>query len=159
MLKSFLSRTFQTFQHFTPILSTPNSLLTLQIRNFPTIRQAMRSRIPHAKKRPSRTTALQGCPFKKGTVQSVFERQPKKPNSAKRKCARVKLSTGEEVSVYIPGEGHNLQKHAIVLVRGGRTQDLPGYRYKAVRGVYDLNAPPNRVNGRSKYGAKKPKDK
>ncbi len=96
-------------------------------------------------------------PLKKGVCLKVFTTTPKKPNSALRKVARVKLSNGMEVTAYIPGEGHNLQEHSIVLVRGGRVKDLPGVRYHVVRGKYDLAGVENRKQQRSKYGAKKPK--
>jgi len=96
-------------------------------------------------------------PFKKGVCLKVFTTTPKKPNSALRKVARVKLSNGMEVTAYIPGEGHNLQEHSIVLVRGGRVKDLPGVRYHIVRGKYDVAGVEDRKQQRSKYGAKKPK--
>ena len=97
-------------------------------------------------------------PFKKGVCLKVFTTTPKKPNSALRKVARVKLSNGMEVTAYIPGEGHNLQEHSIVLVRGGRVKDLPGVRYHVIRGKYDTAGVEGRKQQRSKYGAKKPKD-
>ncbi len=96
-------------------------------------------------------------PFKKGVCLKVFTTTPKKPNSALRKVARVKLSNGMEVTAYIPGEGHNIQEHSIVLIRGGRVKDLPGVRYHIVRGVYDCGGVEGRKKERSKYGAKKPK--
>ena len=96
-------------------------------------------------------------PFKRGVCVKVFTVTPKKPNSALRKVARVKLSNGMEVTAYIPGEGHNLQEHSIVLIRGGRVKDLPGVRYHIVRGVLDTTGVENRKRGRSRYGAKKPK--
>ncbi|HOK17581.1 MAG TPA: 30S ribosomal protein S12 [Candidatus Paceibacterota bacterium] len=97
-------------------------------------------------------------PFKKGVCVRVFTTTPKKPNSALRKVARVRLSNGQEVTAYIPGEGHNLQEHSIVLVRGGRVKDLPGVRYHIVRGKYDAAGVENRKQQRSKYGVKKPKE-
>ncbi|MGB9680883.1 MAG: 30S ribosomal protein S12 [Minisyncoccia bacterium] len=97
-------------------------------------------------------------PFKKGVCLKVFTTTPKKPNSALRKVARVKLSNGMEITAYIPGEGHNLQEHSIVLVRGGRVKDLPGVRYHIVRGKYDTSGVENRKQQRSKYGAKKSKE-
>lgn len=97
-------------------------------------------------------------PFKKGVCVRVFTTTPKKPNSALRKVARVRLSNGQEITAYIPGEGHNLQEHSIVLVRGGRVKDLPGVRYHIVRGKYDCSGVENRKQQRSKYGAKKPKE-
>ena len=96
-------------------------------------------------------------PFKRGVCVKVFTQTPKKPNSALRKVARVKLSNGMEVTAYIPGEGHNLQEHSVVMIRGGRVKDLPGVRYHIVRGVLDTAGVENRKQERSKYGAKKPK--
>jgi len=96
-------------------------------------------------------------PFKRGTCVKVFTTTPKKPNSALRKVARVRLTNGMEVTAYIPGEGHNLQEHSVVLIRGGRVKDLPGVRYHVVRGVLDTTGVENRKQGRSKYGTKKPK--
>ena len=100
---------------------------------------------------------LQGCPQKRGVCLSVKTTTPKKPNSALRKVARVKLSNGTEVTAYIPGEGHNLQEHSMVLVRGGRVMDLPGVRYKIIRGSLDTQGVKNRKQARSRYGAKKEK--
>ena len=97
-----------------------------------------------------------GSPFKRGVCVKVTTMTPKKPNSALRKIARVRLSNGQEVTAYIPGEGHNLQEHSIVLIRGGRVKDLPGVRYHIVRGVYDTQGVANRRRQRSAYGAKKP---
>lgn len=122
----------------------------------PTINQLVRHkrrRVLRKSKRP----ALDGCPFKKGVCIQVMTRTPKKPNSALRKVARVRLSNGKEITAYIPGEGHNLQEHHIVLVRGGRVRDLPGVRYHIVRGVQDAAGVEARRQGRSKYGAKVPK--
>lgn len=99
----------------------------------------------------------EGAPFKRGVCVKVTTTTPKKPNSALRKIARVRLSNGMEVTAYIPGEGHNLQEHSIVLIRGGRVKDLPGVRYHIVRGVYDTQGVSNRKQGRSLYGAKKEK--
>lgn len=96
-------------------------------------------------------------PFKRGVCIKVFTQTPKKPNSAIRKVARVRLTNGMEVTAYIPGQGHNLQEHSVVLIRGGRVKDLPGVRYHVVRGVLDTAGVENRRQGRSKYGAKKPK--
>jgi small subunit ribosomal protein S12 len=96
-------------------------------------------------------------PFKRGVCLKVFTQTPRKPNSALRKVARVKLSNGMEVTAYIPGEGHNLQEHSVVLIRGGRVKDLPGVRYHIVRGVLDTTGVENRKQGRSRYGAKAPK--
>ena len=99
----------------------------------------------------------EGAPFKRGVCIKVTTTTPKKPNSALRKIARVRLSNGQEVTAYIPGIGHNLQEHSIVLVRGGRVKDLAGVRYTVVRGVYDAQGVENRMRGRSRYGSKKPK--
>ncbi len=101
--------------------------------------------------------ALQGCPQKRGVCVRVFISTPKKPNSALRKVARVRLTNGIEVTTYIPGIGHNLQEHSIVLIRGGRVKDLPGVRYHVVRGALDAVGVQGRKNSRSKYGAKRPK--
>jgi len=107
----------------------------------------------------SKAPALQGNPLKKGVCTKVFTTTPKKPNSALRKVARVRLSNGIEVTAYIPGIGHNLQEHHQVLVRGGRVKDLPGVKYHIVRGALDLNGVEGRKKSRSKYGTKKPKQK
>ena len=106
----------------------------------------------------SKAPALESCPQKKGVCTRVFITTPKKPNSAKRKLARVRLSNGLEVTAYIPGEGHNLQEHSVVLIRGGRVKDLPGVKYHIVRGTFDLQGVQNRRQGRSLYGTKKPKE-
>ena len=103
--------------------------------------------------------ALQACPQKRGVCTRVYTTTPKKPNSALRKVARVRLTNGIEVTTYIPGEGHNLQEHSIVLIRGGRVKDLPGVRYHVVRGTLDAGGVANRKQSRSKYGAKRPKQK
>ncbi|HOX08911.1 MAG TPA: 30S ribosomal protein S12 [Planctomycetota bacterium] len=105
----------------------------------------------------SKSPVLERNPFKKGVCLAVKTMTPKKPNSALRKIARVRLSNGKEVTVYIPGEGHNLQEHSIVLVRGGRVRDLPGVRYHIVRGVYDAMGVADRKKSRSKYGVRLPK--
>lgn len=119
----------------------------------PTIVQLIRKgRILQKKK--SKSPALKGCPQRRGVCVQVRTMTPKKPNSALRKIARVKLTTGIEVTAYIPGEGHNLQEHSIVLVRGGRVKDLPGVRYHIVRGTLDTAGVANRKRSRSKYGAK-----
>ncbi len=122
----------------------------------PTLNQLVRKgRKPIPKK--NKVPALQGCPQKRGVCTRVYTTTPKKPNSALRKVARVRLTNGEEVTAYIPGEGHNLQEHSIVLIRGGRVKDLPGIRYHILRGVLDTQGVGNRRRGRSKYGAKRPK--
>ncbi|MBN1913815.1 MAG: 30S ribosomal protein S12 [Candidatus Omnitrophica bacterium] len=122
----------------------------------PTITQLIRTgRI--SKKKKTKSPALKGCPQRRGVCTQVRTMTPKKPNSALRKIARVRLTTGIEVTAYIPGEGHNLQEHSIVLVRGGRVKDLPGVRYHIVRGTLDASGVSARRRGRSKYGAKRPK--
>lgn len=137
----------------------------------PTVRQLIRKG-RRSKPKKSKTPALEtvldtikrkttelpkGSPFKRGVCVKVTTRTPKKPNSALRKVARVRLSNGQEVTAYIPGEGHNLQEHSIVMIRGGRVKDLPGVRYHVVRGVYDTTGVEGRKQGRSLYGAKKAK--
>jgi small subunit ribosomal protein S12 len=122
----------------------------------PTINQLIRSPRKVQKGR-SKSPVLEGCPQKRGVCLQVKTMTPKKPNSALRKIARVRLSNGREVTAYIPGEGHNLQEHSIVLVRGGRVRDLPGVRYHIVRGTLDALGVDGRKQGRSKYGAKRPK--
>jgi len=114
---------------------------------------ALRSGFNTLRNRPTRFHS----PFKRGVCVKVFTQTPRKPNSALRKVARVKLSNGMEVTAYIPGEGHNLQEHSVVLIRGGRVKDLGGVRYHVVRGVLDTAGVENRKRGRSKYGAKRPK--
>lgn len=124
----------------------------------PTIAQLIRfNRV--SKKKRSKSPALMACPQRRGVCLQVRTMTPKKPNSALRKIARVRLTTGIEVTGYIPGEGHNLQEHSIVLVRGGRVKDLPGVRYHIIRGALDASGVNARRRSRSKYGAKKPKDK
>jgi small subunit ribosomal protein S12 len=120
----------------------------------PTIEQLVRKGRKN-KRRKETTPALKGAPQRRGVCTRVFTSSPKKPNSALRKVARVRLTSGIEVSAYIPGEGHNLQEHSIVLVRGGRVKDLPGVRYKIVRGSLDTSGVRDRKQGRSHYGAKK----
>ncbi|MBN1549746.1 30S ribosomal protein S12 [Candidatus Babeliales bacterium] len=107
-------------------------------------------------KAKSKSIALKNCPQARGVCTRVFTTTPKKPNSALRKVARVKLANGNEVTAYIPGEGHNLQEHSIVLIRGGRVKDLPGVKYHIVRGAYDAAGVENRKQSRSLYGAKRP---
>lgn len=106
----------------------------------------------------SKSPALDSCPQRRGVCTRVYTTTPKKPNSAMRKVARVRLTNGKEVNAYIPGEGHNLQEHSIVLIRGGRVKDLPGVRYHIVRGALDTAGVNGRLQSRSKYGAKKPKE-
>ncbi len=115
--------------------------------------RGIRERVPAKTKAP----ALEGCPQKRGVCIRVYTQTPKKPNSALRKVARVRLTNAVEVTAYIPGIGHNLQEHSIVLVRGGRVKDLPGVRYHIIRGTLDAAGVEKRMQGRSKYGAKRPK--
>jgi small subunit ribosomal protein S12 len=122
----------------------------------PTINQLIRIGRKKARKK-DKTPALQGCPQKRGVCVRVYTSTPKKPNSALRKVARVRLTNGIEVTSYIPGVGHNLQEHSVVLIRGGRVKDLPGVRYHILRGTMDTSGVDDRRQGRSKYGAKKPK--
>ncbi|MBW1699871.1 MAG: 30S ribosomal protein S12 [Deltaproteobacteria bacterium] len=122
----------------------------------PTINQLVRKGRTRIKKKTN-TPALRGAPQKRGVCTRVYTSTPKKPNSALRKVARVRLTTGVEVTAYIPGIGHNLQEHSNVLVRGGRVKDLPGVRYHIVRGTLDTLGVEDRKQGRSKYGTKKPK--
>ena len=122
----------------------------------PTIQQLVRQgREQQRRKRV--TPALQACPQRRGVCTRVYTTTPKKPNSALRKVARVRLTNGIEVTAYIPGIGHNLQEHSVVLIRGGRVKDLPGVRYHIIRGTLDSIGVQDRTQGRSKYGAKKPK--
>ncbi len=124
--------------------------------NMPTIQQLIkkgREKIPNK----SKSLALNRCPQKRGVCTRVYTTTPKKPNSAMRKVARVKLTNGKEVNAYIPGEGHNLQEHSLVLIRGGRVKDLPGVRYHIIRGALDTAGVKDRKKARSKYGTKKPK--
>ena len=120
----------------------------------PTIQQLVRKG-RQSKRRKESTPALQGAPQRRGVCTRVYTATPKKPNSALRKVARVRLTTGVEITAYIPGEGHNLQEHSIVLVRGGRVRDLPGVRYKVVRGTLDTAGVRERRKARSRYGVKK----
>ena len=124
----------------------------------PTIQQLVRKGRKKLKSK-SKSPALDSCPQKRGVCTRVYTTTPKKPNSAMRKVARVRLSHGKEVNAYIPGEGHNLQEHSIVLIRGGRVKDLPGVRYHVIRGTLDTGCVDDRTQRRSKYGAKKPKAK
>jgi small subunit ribosomal protein S12 len=124
----------------------------------PTVNQLIR-RGRTLKRYKSKSPALERCPQKRGVCIRVFTTTPKKPNSAMRKVARVRLSNNVEVTGYIPGVGHNLQEHSIVLVRGGRVKDLPGVRYHLVRGTLDSEGVQSRMQGRSRYGAKRPKEK
>ena len=118
-----------------------------QLIRKPRVKQTAKNKVP----------AMKGCPQKRGVCTRVYTTTPKKPNSALRKVCRVRLTNGFEVTSYIPGEGHNLQEHSVVLIRGGRVKDLPGVRYHTLRGVLDTQGVKNRKQGRSKYGAKRPK--
>ncbi|MEM8711331.1 MAG: 30S ribosomal protein S12 [Planctomycetota bacterium] len=122
----------------------------------PTINQLIRKGRKVPTKR-SKSPVLESCPQKRGVCLQVKTQTPKKPNSALRKIARVRLSNGKEITAYIPGEGHNLQEHSVVLVRGGRVRDLPGVRYHILRGTLDTSGVDGRSQSRSKYGSKKPK--
>ena len=122
----------------------------------PTINQLFRKSREKVSNR-NKVPALKACPQKRGVCLRVYTTTPKKPNSALRKVARVKLTNGQEVTAYIPGEGHNLQEHSVVLIRGGRVKDLPGVRYHIIRGTLDTQGLEKRRQRRSKYGAKKPK--
>ena len=122
----------------------------------PTIQQLVRLRRININKK-TKSPALVNCPQRRGVCTRVYTTTPKKPNSAIRKVARVRLTSGFEVTAYIPGEGHNLQEHSVVLIRGGRVKDLPGVRYRVIRGALDTVGVTKRMQGRSKYGARKPK--
>ena len=122
----------------------------------PTINQLVRKGREAVPKK-SKTPAMEACPQKRGVCIRVYTTTPKKPNSALRKVARVRLTNGMEITAYIPGEGHNLQEHSVVLIRGGRVKDLPGVRYHIIRGTLDTSGVANRRQSRSKYGAKRPK--
>ena len=123
----------------------------------PTINQLIRIERTKVVKR-KKTPALQECPQRRGVCTRVYTTTPKKPNSALRKVARVRLTNGLEVTAYIPGEGHNLQEHSVVMIRGGRVKDLPGVRYHIIRGTLDTSGVQDRRQRRSKYGAKRPKN-
>jgi len=122
----------------------------------PTINQLIR-KSREDKRKINKVPALQACPQRRGVCTRVYTTTPKKPNSALRKVARVRLTNGHEVTAYIPGEGHRLQEHSVVLIRGGRVKDLPGVRYHVLRGVLDTTGVEGRKQARSKYGAKRPK--
>ena len=122
----------------------------------PTINQLIRKPRRNPEK-PNKVPALMECPQRRGVCTRVYTTTPKKPNSALRKVARVRLTNGYEVTSYIPGEGHNLQEHSVVMIRGGRVKDLPGVRYHIIRGTLDTQGVQNRRQRRSKYGAKRPK--
>ncbi len=122
----------------------------------PTIQQLIRSERSRAQQK-TKSPALKSCPQRRGVCTRVYTTTPKKPNSALRKVARVRLTSGFEVTAYIPGIGHNLQEHSVVMIRGGRVKDLPGVRYHIIRGTLDTAGVKDRRQGRSKYGAKRPK--
>lgn len=124
----------------------------------PTIQQLIRSE-RQATQRKTKSPALKSCPQRRGVCTRVYTTTPKKPNSALRKVARVRLTSGFEVTAYIPGIGHNLQEHSVVMIRGGRVKDLPGVRYHIIRGTLDTAGVKDRKKARSKYGAKRPKAK
>jgi small subunit ribosomal protein S12 len=124
----------------------------------PTVQQLIRNERRVLKKK-SKAGALKACPQRRGVCTRVYIVTPKKPNSAMRKVARIRLTSGFEVTAHIPGEGHNLQEHSVVLIRGGRVKDLPGVRYRVIRGALDTVGVTKRMQGRSKYGARKPKAK
>lgn len=128
----------------------------LEEEPMPTINQLIKRGRQKARKK-DKTPALQDCPQKRGVCVRVYTSTPKKPNSALRKVARVRLTNGIEVTSYIPGVGHNLQEHSVVLIRGGRVKDLPGVRYHIIRGTMDTSGVDDRRKSRSKYGAKRPK--
>ena len=138
-----------------PVFSCPYSTSTgRKKRALPTVNQLARKGRPAASTKV-KTPALRGAPQKRGVCTRVYTTTPKKPNSALRKVARVRLTNGMEVGAYIPGEGHNLQEHSVVLIRGGRVRDLPGFRYKVIRAALDSAGVSARRQGRSKYGAKR----
>ncbi|KAG1440805.1 hypothetical protein G6F56_011766 [Rhizopus delemar] len=139
----------------TGILSQLKPVTFTQTSTMATLNQVI-AKCRKTKPKMSKTPALEGCYQRKGVCNKVYTTKPKKPNSAQRKVARVKLTNGKVVTAYIPGEGHNLQEHSVVLVRGGRVPDLPGVRYHLVRGALDLQGVATRTTSRSKYGTKKP---
>jgi small subunit ribosomal protein S12 len=147
---------FSSKKHYIKELVHDINLGILESRELPTVNQLIkesREKVLWKSKSP----ALDGNPQKRGVCTRVYTTTPKKPNSALRKVARVRLTNGIEVTAYIPGEGHNLQEHSIVLIRGGRVKDLPGVRYHIIRGTLDTQGVQDRKQARSKYGAKKPK--
>lgn len=147
---------------FLPLIQSP-TISHIPTRGYATINQILaRGNFKTIKKREnaekSKSPALQDCPQRRGVVVKVMTMKPKKPNSSNRKVCRVRLTTGRTITAFIPGEGHNAQEHSVVLVRGGRTPDLPGVKYKCVRGAFDLAGVVNRRTSRSKYGVKKPSE-
>jgi small subunit ribosomal protein S12 len=150
---------FKTFIPSFKILIQINfNFYKLILKTMPTIQQLIRG-IRKKKVKKNKSPALLSCPQRRGFCIRVYTTTPKKPNSALRKVARVRLTSGFEITAYIPGIGHNLQEHSVVLVRGGRVKDLPGVRYHIVRGTLDTSGVKDRTQGRSKYGVKIPKSK
>lgn len=143
------------FEKYLPLRS---EIYKFKDKNMPTIQQLVRKGRKTITSK-SKSPALDSCPQRRGVCTRVYTTTPKKPNSAMRKVARVRLTNQKEVNAYIPGEGHNLQEHSIVMVRGGRVKDLPGVRYHIIRGTLDTAGVANRGQQRSKYGAKRPKKK
>jgi small subunit ribosomal protein S12 len=144
------------FRHWTGVLNYRSRAVFFLEASMPTIQQLIRKpRVAPVKR--NKVPAMTECPQKRGVCTRVYTTTPKKPNSALRKVARVRLTNGFEVTSYIPGEGHNLQEHSVVLIRGGRVKDLPGVRYHIIRGVLDTQGVAKRKQRRSKYGAKRPK--
>ncbi|XP_062015219.1 chaperonin CPN60-like 2, mitochondrial isoform X3 [Rosa rugosa] len=152
----FLARALENVEKKGHVISEDKSFSIDRLLMSPTLNQLIRHNRTE-KSRTNRNRALDKCPQKQGVCLRVFTRTPKKPNSALRKVAKVRLSNRNDVFSYIPGEGHNLQEHSMVLIRGGRVKDLPGVKFHCIRGVKDLLGLPNRRRGRSKYGAEKPK--
>lgn len=143
-------------EHSYLLLKTDGTAEIQEKNLMPTVNQLVRK--PREKQvRRNSVPALQACPQKRGVCTRVYTTTPKKPNSALRKVARVRLTNSMEVTTYIPGEGHNLQEHSVILIRGGRVKDLPGVRYHTIRGALDTQGVKDRKQGRSKYGAKRPK--
>ncbi|SCU77777.1 LANO_0A01244g1_1 [Lachancea nothofagi CBS 11611] len=138
-----------------PVFATSRAFSTCQPK-WATLNQIKRGVEPPKRKKDTVSPDLYQCPLRKGVVLRVMVLKPKKPNSAQRKACRVRLTNGKVISAYIPGEGHNAQEHSIVYVRGGRCQDLPGVKYRVIRGGGDLSGVVNRITSRSKYGVKKP---
>ncbi|KAL1931865.1 hypothetical protein VTP01DRAFT_8921 [Rhizomucor pusillus] len=156
--KTFLARPSLlswTANRFQPLMQQQQQQQQQQTAGMATLNQVMR-KCRKSKKKMSKSPGLDNCYQRKGVCNKVYTTKPKKPNSAVRKVARVKLTNGKVVIAYIPGEGHNLQEHSVVLVRGGRVPDLPGVRYHLVRGALDLQGVATRRTSRSKYGTKKP---
>ena len=156
MLRSFSSYCLTATRRSNQVIVKSRLVNPQQKASMATLNQVIRGcRKPRVKK--PRSPALDGCPQKRGVCLKIYTVKPKKPNSAQRKVARVKLTNGKVIIAYIPGEGHSLQEHSVVLVRGGRTSDCPGVRYKIIRGALDCQGVVGRISSRSKYGAKKPK--